>query len=95
MARYTGPKHRLARREGENILDKTSNSLQRRLNTPPGVHGKKQKRRLSEYGLQLREKAVKAKEAEATKQAQAKQKQSAFNADMSALYESNPNANLS
>lgn len=56
MARYTGPKHRLARREGENILDKTSNSLQRRLNTPPGVHGKKQKRRLSEYGLQLREK---------------------------------------
>ena len=56
MARYTGPKHRLARREGENILDKTSASLQRRLNTPPGVHGKKQKRRLSEYGIQLREK---------------------------------------
>ena len=56
MARYTGPKHRLARREGENILDKTSASLQRRLSTPPGVHGKKNKRRLSEYGLQLREK---------------------------------------
>ncbi len=56
MARYTGPKHRLARREGENILDKASASLQRRLSTPPGVHGKKNKRRLSEYGLQLREK---------------------------------------
>lgn len=56
MARYTGPKHRLARREGENILDKTSASLQRRLNVPPGVHGKKGKRRLSEYGTQLREK---------------------------------------
>lgn len=56
MARYTGPKHRLARREGENILDKTSASLQRRLSTPPGVHGKKMKRRLSEYGIQLREK---------------------------------------
>jgi small subunit ribosomal protein S4 len=56
MARYTGPKHRLARREGVNILDKTSNSLMRRLNTPPGIHGKKGKRRLSEFGQQLREK---------------------------------------
>jgi len=56
MARYRGPKHRLARREGENILDKTSASLLRRLNVPPGVHGKKGKRRVSEYGTQLREK---------------------------------------
>lgn len=57
MARYTGPKHRLARREGENILDKTSASLQRRLNVPPGAHGRKgTRRRLSEYGVQLREK---------------------------------------
>jgi small subunit ribosomal protein S4 len=56
MARYTGPKHKLARREGVNVLDKTSQSLQRRLNVPPGVHGKKRKKRLSEYGTQLREK---------------------------------------
>jgi small subunit ribosomal protein S4 len=56
MGRYTGPKHRLARREGINLLDKTSPSLLRRLNVPPGVHGKKGKRRLSEFGLQLREK---------------------------------------
>lgn len=56
MARYTGPKHKLARREGVNILDKSSQSLARRLNVPPGVHGKKRKKRLSEYGLQLREK---------------------------------------
>ena len=56
MARYTGPKHRLARREGVNVLDKTSQSLQRRLNVPPGIHGRKRKRRLSEYGTQLREK---------------------------------------
>ena len=56
VARYTGPKHRLARREGVNLLDKSSQSLMRRLNTPPGIHGKKRKRRLSEYGLQLREK---------------------------------------
>ena len=56
MARYTGPKHKLARREGVNILDKQSASLQRRLNMLPGVHGKKGRRRLSEFGSQLREK---------------------------------------
>ncbi len=57
MARYTGPKHKIARREGFNILEKESASLQRRLNVPPGgVHGRKMKRRLSEYGQQLREK---------------------------------------
>lgn len=56
MARYTGPKHRLSRKEGVNLSDKTSQSLVRRLNIPPGIHGKKRKKRLSEYGLQLREK---------------------------------------
>lgn len=56
MGRYTGPKHKLARREGVNILDKTSQSLQRRLNIPPGLHGAKRKRQRSEYGEQLREK---------------------------------------
>ena len=56
MARYTGPKHKLARREGINVLDKTSATLQRRLNIPPGVHGRKRKRPLSEFGQQLREK---------------------------------------
>ena len=40
-------------------------------------------------------KQLKQKEAEAAKQTQLKQKQSAFNADMSALYESNPNATYS
>src|SRR3990167_1094784 len=56
MARYKGPKHKLARREGINVLDKSSASLKRRLNIPPGAHGKKRKRRLSEFGSQLREK---------------------------------------
>jgi small subunit ribosomal protein S4 len=56
MARYTGSKHKLVRREGVNILDKTSASLQRRMNIPPGQHGRKRKKRLSEYGVQLREK---------------------------------------
>lgn len=56
MARYTGPKHRLARRLGVNILDKTNASLQRRLNITPGVHGAKRKKKLSEFGVQLKEK---------------------------------------
>lgn len=56
MGRYTGPKHRLARREGVNLLDKQSAALTRRLNIPPGIHGKKRKRALSEFGVQLREK---------------------------------------
>jgi len=61
MARYIGPKHKLARREGINILDKTSQTLQRRLTIPPGIHGVKRKKKLSEFGTQLREKQ-KAKE---------------------------------
>lgn len=56
MARYTGPKHKLARRAGINILDKESQSLARRLTIPPGIHGKKRKKTLSEFGQQLREK---------------------------------------
>ncbi|HEV2339549.1 MAG TPA: 30S ribosomal protein S4 [Patescibacteria group bacterium] len=56
MARYTGPKHKLARREGVNVLDKQSASLLRRLTIKPGIHGGKRGRKLSEYGLQLREK---------------------------------------
>lgn len=56
MARYTGPKHKLARREGINLLDKQSASLQRRLSVKPGVHGAKRARKLSEFGQQLREK---------------------------------------
>lgn len=56
MARYTGPKHRLARREKSNIFEKTSASLERRLNVPPGMHGHRGGRKPSDYALQLREK---------------------------------------
>ena len=56
MARYTGPKHKIARREGINILEKDSASLKRRLTVPPGGLKKKMRRRSSEYGQQLREK---------------------------------------
>jgi small subunit ribosomal protein S4 len=56
MARYKGPKNKISRREGVNIFEKTSPSLARRLNIPPGQHGRKRKKRLSEFGSQLREK---------------------------------------
>lgn len=56
MGKYTGPKHRLARKLGLNILEKTSQSLARRLTVIPGVHGKKRRRRLSEFGVQMQEK---------------------------------------
>jgi small subunit ribosomal protein S4 len=56
MAKYNGPKNRLARREGQDVSEKGSASLQRRLNVPPGVHGPKGAKKLSDYGRQLREK---------------------------------------
>lgn len=62
MARYTGPKNRLARREGADLELKTPGSkshasLLRRLNIPPGQHGPKGTRRKpSDYSFQLREK---------------------------------------
>ena len=54
MARYTGPKSKIARKFGEPIFgpDKV---LQKR-NFPPGQHGQNRRRKTSEYGLQLREK---------------------------------------
>ncbi|RJQ25902.1 30S ribosomal protein S4 [Candidatus Parcubacteria bacterium] len=55
MGRYTGPKHKLARREGTNILEKTSRSLDRRINVLPGITSRR-RRKVSDYGLQLREK---------------------------------------
>jgi small subunit ribosomal protein S4 len=56
MARYTGPKNKLSRREGYNLFGSTSRSLERRLATPPGEQGSKRRRKESEYGIQLREK---------------------------------------
>lgn len=58
MARYTGPKNRIARREGINLGLKSglAPKLERRIKIPPGQHGRHGRRKLSEYGLQLREK---------------------------------------
>jgi small subunit ribosomal protein S4 len=54
MARYTGPKDRLSRREGFDLFGKGAKLT--RLTVPPGVHGPKGVRRASQYGRQLREK---------------------------------------
>src|SRR3989338_7110951 len=61
MARYTGPKNRLARREGIDLGLKTPGTkshanLLKRLGVPPGMHGSKGRRKLSDFGEQLREK---------------------------------------
>ena len=52
MARYTGPRHKIARRLGIS-LDGTGKDIKR--NYPPGQHGQN-RRKLSEYGIQLQEK---------------------------------------
>lgn len=55
MARYTGPKSRIARKFGEPIFGPDKH-LERK-NFPPGQHGANKKRKkTSEYGVQLREK---------------------------------------
>ncbi len=55
MARYTGPKDRLSRREGFDLFGKGAKLT--RLGVPPGVHGPKgTTRQPSQYGRQLREK---------------------------------------
>lgn len=54
MARYTGPKDRLSRREGVDLFGKGAKLT--RLNIHPGQHGPKGSRGLSQFGKQLREK---------------------------------------
>lgn len=57
MARYTGPKNKLARQVGQDLGLKTNPlKVARRLNLRPGQHGRQMRRRVSEYGKQLQEK---------------------------------------
>jgi len=61
MARYRGPKDKLERRIGEKLFLKGERSFSPkaamvRRPYPPGEHGKKRAKRLSEYGTQLRKK---------------------------------------
>lgn len=54
MARYTGPKSKIARKFGEPIFG--PDKAQARRNYAPGQHGNARKRKVSEYGTQLKEK---------------------------------------
>jgi small subunit ribosomal protein S4 len=53
MARYRGPKNRIARKFAANIFGKARNPMLHKQN-PPGMHGAKRKKK-SDYGLQLDE----------------------------------------
>lgn len=52
MARYTGPKARINRKFGEQVLG----NAKTKKNYPPGQHGNGRHPKASEYGIQLREK---------------------------------------
>ena len=54
MARYTGPKTKIARKFGEPIFGE--DKVLTKKNYPPGQHGLNRRRKTSEYGIQLREK---------------------------------------
>lgn len=61
MARYTGPVCKLCRREGEKLFLKGSRCVAvkcsfEKKSYAPGQHGVSQRVKLSEYGIQLREK---------------------------------------
>ncbi len=54
MARYIGPKTKIARKFGEPIFG--PDKVLSKKNYPPGQHGNNRRRKTSEYGIQLREK---------------------------------------
>ena len=54
MARYIGPKSKIARKFGEPIFG--PDKVLSKKNYPPGQHGNTRRRKTSEYGIQLREK---------------------------------------
>lgn len=61
MARYRGSVCKICRREGEKLMMKGSRCLSAKCAVekkayPPGQHGKTRRQKLSEYGVQLREK---------------------------------------
>ena len=54
MARYIGPKSKIARKFGEAIYGE--DKVLSKKNYPPGQHGVNRRKKTSEYGMQLREK---------------------------------------
>lgn len=57
MARHIGPKNKLARKIGEDLgLKSNAVKVAKRIAVRPGQHGHKGRRKLSDYGVQLKEK---------------------------------------
>lgn len=57
MSRYIGPKTKLSRKFGEDLSLKTNAAkTARRIMQAPGQHGAKMRRKISQYGMQLKEK---------------------------------------
>ena len=59
MARYLGPKAKLSRREGTDLFLKSARrsiSDKAKFDSKPGQHGRTSGQRMSDFGLQLREK---------------------------------------
>lgn len=57
MARQHGPKNKLARKIGQDLgLKSNPMKVARRINIRPGIHGRKSRRKVSDYGRQLMEK---------------------------------------
>jgi small subunit ribosomal protein S4 len=59
VARYLGPKAKLSRREGSDLLLKSARrsiSYKAKFDSKPGQHGRTSGQRTSDFGLQLREK---------------------------------------
>lgn len=60
MGRYTGPKYKLSRRERQDLFGSPKSlmgkSPMEKKNYPPGEHGQSRRQKISEYGIQLREK---------------------------------------
>jgi small subunit ribosomal protein S4 len=57
MARYTGPKAKLCRKFGENIFGTAKyDRIIGKRKYPSGQHGKNMRRKLSDYGVHLKEK---------------------------------------
>ncbi len=54
MAKYIGPKSKIARKFGEAIFG--PDKVLSKKNYPPGQHGNNRRKKTSEYGIQLREK---------------------------------------
>jgi len=60
MGRHTGPKYKLSRREKQDLFGSPKSLMGKspleKKNYPPGEHGQSRRQKISEYGVQLREK---------------------------------------